>query len=365
MPKRGENIRKRKDGRWEARYVTEDGKRKSIYSKSYSDLKQKLRTDAEEKAPTEPVVKTHENTSFIKICELWLAEKEIKNKRSTIARYRAITYNHLIPYFSDRPISRDNINAFILDKSNTGHLQEKTVYDIVTVLMQIVKYGINMGLLQDFSYVISRPTIHKKELEILTEDEQKKLVNYIKQAVTCENIGILLSLYSGLRIGEICALKWQDIDIHSGTISITRTMQRIPVADENSENRTTIVTDVPKSQKSLRIIPIPEFLKTELERLSKNCPPTAYVLTASETKYTEPRTYQYKFKKTLEQAEIRNINFHALRHTFATRAIEQDIDVKVLSEILGHATINFTLERYVHISLNFKKQNIEKLNVCY
>ncbi len=365
MPKRGENIRKRKDGRWEARYITEDGKRKSIYSKSYSELKQKLRTDTEEKAPTEPTIETNVDTSFIKICELWLKEKEIKNKRSTFARYREIIYKHLIPYFSDCPISRDSINTFIINKSNTENLQEKTVYDIVTVLMQIIKYGVNMGHIQDFNYGISRPTIHKKELEVLTEDEQKKLVNYIKQTVTYENIGILLSLYSGLRIGEICALKWQDIDINSGTISITKTMQRISVADNKSDIKTAVITDTPKSQKSIRTIPIPDFLKTELKRLSKNCLPSAYVLTASETKYTEPRTYQYKFKKYLEQAGIRNINFHALRHTFATRAIEQNIDIKVLSEILGHSTINFTLERYVHISLSFKKQNIEKLNVCY
>lgn len=223
-----------------------------------------------------------------------------------------------------------------------------------------------MEYIQNFNYSISRPTVHKKELEILTEDEQKRLVNAIKSEITYENIGILLSLYSGLRIGEICALQWQDINLQAGTISVTKSMQRISVADTATTGiKTAVIVDTPKSQKSIRTIPIPNFLQSELKKLSKNCSPASYVLTGSENSYTEPRAYQYKFKKYLKQAGIRDINFHALRHTFATRAIEQNIDVKALSEILGHATVNFTLERYVHISFNFKKQNIEKLTVCY
>ena len=231
--------------------------------------------------------------------------------------------------------------------------------------MQIIKYGEKRDLIHDFISDISRPTVHKKELEVLTKEEQEKLVNSIKRHVTCENIGILLSLYAGLRLGEICALQWQDIDVDSGTISVTKTMQRIQRKTECQHGKTVVITDSPKSQNSIRKIPIPNFLREELKRLSAKCSPASYVLTAREDKYIEPRAYQYKFKKYLEKAEIRDINFHALRHTFATRAIEQNIDVKVLSEILGHATVNFTLDRYVHLSFSFKKQNMEKLNICY
>ena len=369
MSKRGENIRKRKDGRWEARTLLSDGKYQSTYAKSYAELKQKLKNDTEDNLKSEFITNITDNVvniPFSQISEQWLKETEIKNKKSTVARYRGIIHKHLIPYFSDTIVSRDNINDFILYKLNTEFLQEKTVYDIVTVLMQIIKYGENRNYIQNFNYRISRPTVHKKELDILTQDEQKKLVNSIKSDINYENVGILLSLYSGLRLGEICALQWQDIDINIGIISVTKTMQRISATDTSRTGvKTEVIIDSPKSQKSIRTIPIPDFLQPELKRLSMNCSPLSYVLTGTESRYTEPRAYQYKFKKYLKQAKIRNINFHALRHTFATRAIEQNIDIKALSEILGHATVNFTLERYVHISFSFKKQNIEKLTVCY
>ncbi len=368
VPKRGENIRKRKDGRWEARILKANGKYQYIYAKTYLEVKQKVKNNTEiknqeieEKQNSLDII----NTSFIHICEQWLKETEIKNKKSTTAKYSRIIQNHIQPYFKSIDINRDNVNTFILKKLNEEKLQEKTVYDIVTVLLQIIKYGEKQGHIHNFKYDIARPTVIKKELEILTENEQERLVNIIRNDITHENIGILLSLYSGMRLGEICALQWGDIDIHSGTISITKAMQRIAVTEINSDIKTIVIIDTPKSQKSIRTIPIPEFLKDELTRLSKYCTPASYVLTANENKYIEPRLYQYKFKKYLKQAGIRNINFHALRHTFATRAVEQNIDIKALSEILGHATVSFTLERYVHISFNFKKQNIEKLKVCY
>ena len=369
MPKRGENIRKRKDGRWEARITTQNGKRKSTYAKSYCELKQKLKaaevSKAEEKIENlEKVISDFQKITFSQVSIKWLNETEIKNKKSTIERYRKIIQKHLIPYFENISVNKESVNLFILKKLNQDKLQAKTVYDIVTVLMQIIKYAENQEYIQNFKYDIARPTVIKKELEILSKNEQEKLVNTVKSAVTPENIGILLSLYAGLRIGEICALQWQDIDLKTGTISVTKTMQRIPTQDKSKNTKTEIIIDTPKSQKSVRKIPIPEFLRTELKKLSKNRKPCEYILTSNE-RYIEPRSYQYKFKKYLKQAQIRDINFHALRHTFATRAVEQKMDIKALSEILGHATINFTLEQYVHISFDFKKQNIEKLIACY
>ena len=262
-------------------------------------------------------------------------------------------------------IERNHINAFVRFKTYQGNLNAKTVQDITCVLIQILKYAEKQSYIKEHSYDISRPQTTIKELEILTSQEQKILINYIKREINQENIGILLSLYTGLRLGEVCALQWQDIDIHEGIIYITKTMQRISTNDNTEKYKTKVIIDTPKSQKSHRRIPIPDFLLLELKKLSKQCSQKAYILTGSESKYTEPRTYQYKFKKYLKNAGIRDINYHALRHTFATRAVEQNIDIKTLSEILGHSTVSFTLDRYVHPSISLKKHNMEKLAVCY
>ncbi len=365
MPKRGENIRKRKDGRWEARIKTENGKSRSIYAKSYSELKTKIQ-ETKEKQQEENIRVFEKETgeqTFSEICKQWLKEAQIRNKKSTLARYREITKKHLIPFFNETDISSESVNTFILYKLNLEKLQPKTVYDIISVLVQITKYAESNNMLTSANFNISRPAVSKKELQILTQSEQKRLVNTVKSNITYENIGILLSLYSGMRLGEICALLWKDIDLKEGTFSITKSMQRISA--ENADTKTMIIIDKPKTQKSIRVIPIPDFLISELKKLSKSCIPEAYVLTGSTEKFIEPRLYQYKFKKYLEQAQIRDINFHALRHTFATRAIESNMDIKATSEILGHATVNFTLERYVHISFEFKKQNMKKLTSCY
>lgn len=363
MPKRGENIRKRKDGRWEARVLTETGKYKSIYAPTYNEVKSKMRTsELKEDKPIKCKI------SFESLCTEWLKEKEIKNKESTIARYNGIINRHLIPYFNHTNLSkidRNNINSFIKYKIHQGKLGEKSIQDITTVLVQILKYAEREKYIQPLIYDFVRPVVPRKDLEVLSKGEQEFLVNKIKQDINRENIGILLSLFAGLRLGEVCALQWQDIDLNEGIISITKTLQRIPVTDNSTENKTKIIIDTPKSIKSIRKIPIPEFLLSELKILSKYSLPKEYILTGKETNYTEPRAYQYRFKRYLEQTGIRDINYHALRHTFATRAVEQNMDIKTLSEILGHSTVSFTLDRYVHPTIEYKKQNIEKLAVCF
>lgn len=363
MAKRGENIRKRKDGRWEARILTDTGKYKSVYAPTYSEVKSKIRT-----TDINEIKLIKSKISFENLCTEWLKEKEIQNKKSTIAQYNGIINRHLIPYFKHTQISkidRSIINTFIKQKTYIGKLSAKTIQDITTVLVQILKYAVRENYILPLSFDFARPMVHKKELEVLSTREQEFLVNKIKQNINRENIGILLSLYAGLRLGEVCALQWQDIDFSAEIISVTKTMQRIPVTDCNSDTKTKIIIDTPKSLNSVRKIPIPDFLLTELITLSKNNQKNDYILTGHENRFTEPRAYQYKFKRILQETGIRDINYHALRHTFATRAVEQNIDIKTLSEILGHSTVSFTLDRYVHPTIVHKKQNIEKLAVCF
>lgn len=375
MAKHGENIRKRKDGRWEARVVVPNSgktKYKSIYAKTYFELKQKIQ------AKQKITEKSHyfKNMDFEQLCLEWLAAKEMKNKQSTLANYQFIITNHILPYFKYMDINslqQDHINYFIREKLQNGRLDKKgglspkTIHEIIQILKQIIHYGEMKGYLSPVNYEIIKPSVQRKEIQVLTETEQIKLVKYIKANIRkdIKGIGILLSLYAGLRLGEICALQWNDIQLDMGIIYITKTIQRIKNTDDKADTKTKIIIDIPKTQNSVRQIPIPDFLLKEIKRWSKNYLANSYVLTGNTEKYIEPRSYQNTFKRYLKETGIRDINFHALRHTFATRAIEQKVDLKSLSDILGHATINFTLERYVHPSFTQKKQNMEKLAVFY
>jgi len=194
--------------------------------------------------------------------------------------------------------------------------------------------------------------------------EQNDLLNYAKENLDHKKLGIIIALYTGIRLGELCALQWQDIDFKEGILSITKTLQRIKDTDSSANSKTKMVIDKPKSQKSVREIPLPTSLVCLLKKHEKNQPSTNYVL-SGKAKYVDPRVYQEKFKQYLKQAEIKENTIHALRHTFATNAVARGFDVKNLSEILGHSSVRFTLEKYVHGSMETKKASMEHYASCY
>ncbi|MFR9000911.1 MAG: site-specific integrase [Anaerobutyricum soehngenii] len=197
-----------------------------------------------------------------------------------------------------------------------------------------------------------------KKLVILSERNQKILSSYLCLHLTYRNLGILICMYTGIRLGEICALTWEDISLTEGSIYIDKTIQR--VQKEHNGKKTMLIIATPKTPSSIRTIPIPNQLLQIIK--SSELPQKGYLLTGSTEKYIEPRTYQYHFKKLLQRCKIPETNFHALRHTFATRCVELGFDIKTLSEILGHSSINITLNRYVHPSFDLKKQNMNKMN---
>jgi integrase len=203
---------------------------------------------------------------------------------------------------------------------------------------------------------VAMPKQNKKELKILTLREQKKLEKYCMNHYDQKYLGIVLSLYTGLRIGELCALTWGNIDLKNRTITVNKTLQRIYI----QKCRTRILIDSPKSNHSIRKIPINDkvyaFLK-EVRRANKS---TDFFLTG-DSRYIEPRSYQYSFSRVLQILHIKDYNFHILRHTFATNCIKVGMDAKSLSEILGHATVNITLNKYVHSSDKIKKKFLQKL----
>lgn len=196
-------------------------------------------------------------------------------------------------------------------------------------------------------------------MRILSTTEQNNLNEYLLKNPENTSLGILLSLYTGLRVGELCALKWEDVSFDDKYIHVHKTMQRIQTLN-GSDAKTVVIISKPKSDCSIRNVPIPDRLLSIMLDYQKA--PDTYILTGMNNLYVEPRTMQYRFKSIIKKAGIAPANFHALRHTFATRCIELGFDIKSLSEILGHASVNITLNRYVHPSMELKQKNMNMLS---
>ncbi|EOS70250.1 hypothetical protein C818_01943 [Lachnospiraceae bacterium MD308] len=373
MSRKGENIYKRKDGRWEGRYMK--GRKESgkaiygyVYAKTYNDAKNKLR----EKQQKISYHISKDNASkqrekFSAVAGSWLEQKRPQFKESTYIKYVNLLKYYILPNLGEVPLSKltaDIIEDFcklMLQKGGRKKegLSSKTVSDILSLMRSILCYASNNGYSVSFdikSIVIKQ---EQKEMQILTKTEQRVLCQYIIEHPTPKNLGILICMFTGIRVGEVCALQCEDISISEKTIHVHQTMQRIQTYS-NTGGRTKIIVTVPKSRCSVRTIPLPDEL-VQLIQISY-FPFSGYFLTGSQTKWIEPRTMQNHFKSISKKCSIREINFHALRHTFATRCVEYGFDVKSLSEILGHASVNITMNRYVHPTMELKRNNMERLS---
>ena len=301
-------------------------------------------------------IKTFREVSF-----LWKEEKRKLVKLSTISAYAIILENHLLDFFGDctKVIEEGLVQNFVYEKLGTG-LSQKTVKDFLIVLKMVYRYGVKRGIMEhrdwDIKYPISQ---ERKSIEVLSLANQRKLISFVSENFTFRNLGIMLCLHSGMRIGEVCALQWKDIDIVQGVIYVRRTIERIYII-ENDVRRTELVISTPKTQNSIREIPLSKELIRLLKPLKKVVNDTFYVLT-NESSPTEPRTYRNYYKSILEKLNIPHLKFHGLRHSFATRCIESQCDYKTVSVILGHANISTTLNLYVHPNFEQKKRCIDKM----
>jgi integrase len=368
MPKRGENIRERKDGRWEARIIAfykENGKPqyKSIYATSYKEVRA-MKKDYDIQKDKNTSKETLNPKNINAICDEWLDRNEIKIKASTYATYHRTVYNHIIPYFQNteiKDITNNAVQKFINNKYLNGNgLSAKTVHDITTVLLQIIKHAEKEKYISNFDYDVCLPKLFIQDFKILSTIEEQRLNYYLKNNMTPINFGVILAKETGLRIGELCALQLSDLDLENGTITINKTMQRIKNFEPNAKTKTKIVITEPKSKKSVRIIPLPASIIPIAKKLYKDNNSDVYLLTGT-PKYIEPRILQKKFKDLMEALNIKDISVHSLRHNFASRAVENGFDVKSLSEILGHATVRFTLEKYVHSSVELKRTHMNEM----
>ena len=361
MSKRGENIYQRKDGLWEARYVKEidlSGKKKygSVYARSYREVKAKRQTLLMNLFIYQKPDLTKSFT-ISTLIEEWLCINQNRIKPSTYQRYLGFYKNHIqsiIGHLQTVHISPTVIYEFAVNRLNAG-LSRQTVNSILIFLHSCFKYGhrqYNLPL-PEFQYF----SCYQKEMRVFSQDEQNKLVSYLNENIDIYKFGVLLTLYTGIRIGELCALKWEDIE--NDCIHIRHTMLRLK---KESGVGTEIIVGSPKTRKSQRIIPLPSMLLDRIEQFRNCYDNQTYILGTDNLPITEPRVMQYKFKQYLKDIGIEGATFHTLRHTFATRCVECDFDIKSLSEILGHSNVQTTLNRYVHSSLNQKRIQMEKLN---
>lgn len=373
MARKGENIYKRKDNRWEARVAagyTPDGKRKyhSIYGKTYKEAKDKkkdylLTHTFEEKKSYEFYLAA---VPFEICIKEWLERQKDQVKSSTYSTYVRIAEAQLLPELGPLLLNRINqtiIKDFLVKKEKNGRcdgkggLSSKTISDIIVILNSIFDYACKQYQYPNPIKDLKRTFRAKNNMEPLNESECKLLTHYLVSNIGPESAGVLSSLYMGLRLGEVCALKWENIDLDNCVFKIRHTLYRI-LSDEYSK-KTELALSSPKTESSVRDVPIPQFMLPFLEALA--CEPECYLLTGH-TSCIEPRTYQNHFKKVLKDCGMRNIPYHCLRHTFATNCVILDFDVKTLSEILGHANTTITLDRYVHSSLHQKQKQMIKIS---
>ncbi len=360
MSRRGESIYHRKDGLWEARYVKcvdEFGKKKygSVYAHSYKEAKEK-RLDVVSQITLISQAASKRSITLSSLVQEWLYVNQTRIKLSTYQKYTNFLKNHILNQIGRYQIiylSPVVLKQYTDNKLQSG-LSPATINGILVFIHTCLKYGNRQYGLPVIDIIYLKQT--KKEMRVLSLEEQRKLTNYLLCDIDIYKLGVLVALYTGIRIGELCALKWNDIE--NGVIYINKTLQRL---QQSNNTHTELVIGEPKSSSSIRKIPLPIYISEIVEdfRMNDEC----NFMNRLYHPVIEPRVLQYQFKKQLKICNIKEANFHALRHTFATRCIEANVDVKTLSELLGHSDVSVTLNKYVHSSFEQKQLSINKLRL--
>ena len=303
------------------------------------------------------------NMTIKSLGEQWLEDKKLTVKPSTYANYSRLLNDHIIPALGNlkyESLDKSDINKYISKlaesgrKDGKGGLSVSMTRDIIKALRAIAKFAQLEYGLKNICDGITVPKIKKAESKTLTDNERKRLEKYLIDNICLCNVSILLCLYTGLRIGELCGLQWKDIDFRRGCLTVCKTVQRISLGN----GKTVISIDTPKTDSSARVVYIPLFIIEMLKKFRQK--PDIFILSGRE-KPTEPRTLQHKFKKILAVCKISDISFHALRHTYATMCVEKQFDIKTLSELLGHSDVKITLNTYVHSSEKLKRKYVNRL----
>ena len=382
MARHGENIRKRIDGRWEGRYKAYDENRakyiyRSVYGRNYKETKEKLfmarygaachdiekkAAAAEAEADSRKIADKNDSAAlFSQAAGEWLAELSRRCKYSTYIKYDTVYRTHLADIVGSCQLSdgtAQELREKIFDHLSEEGLSESLQKSVICVANQIIAFA-NRHYLAGIPPVERPPAkVKKNTVGTFSRAEQAMLLDCIYERTDKFMTAVLLCLYTGLRLGELCALRWSDIDFQGKALTVNRTVQRIAAPDNAA--RTILLETNPKSESSKRTIPLTSGLLGILSRFKTEEP---YVFGGE--KPLDPRTMQYRFKKILKEAGVGGRTFHTLRHTFATNCVENGMDVKALSELLGHSDVKITLNRYVHPTMDSKRKQIGALSDYY
>lgn len=356
---KGLNIYKRKDGRFEGRITTEiiDGKRKfkAFFGKTEEDVMRKMKKF--KASLTQP---TEKRLTLSSVFTEWFRFISYRVKDSTLANYLLKADKHILPAFGKQniaEITQTSIYQFIHDKQNSG-LSNRYITDILILMKSVFKYAARTYHVINPMEDIVMPKKQRAEIRLLTETEEQKLMQIVMSNQNLTTLGIVLAKLTGLRIGELCALQWEDVDLEKRILTVKKTIQRIQVKD--GSQKTKLVITEPKSETSKRSIPIPECIIGFLRKFQGKA--DEYMLSGTE-KPIEPRTMQYRFATILKNGNLPSVHFHALRHMFASKCVKLGFDIKSLSEILGHSGVEITLNRYVHSSFEQKSEFMNRLKM--
>lgn len=370
MARKGENIYLRKDGRWEGRYIKGrkmNGKAIfcSIYGKQYGEVKKKLILIKAQLCQETPAVKTYGDGTLREWGDFWLeAMARPHIKQSTWEGYGRILKNHIYPGLGDvklTELSREKIQELVNRLQNT--MAPSTLQGVCRLLKTLLQAAAAAKLIvQNPYWEIRTPKARKTPPRVLTKKEQILLEKKIDET---QELEYLLCLYTGLRVGELCALKWEDVDFENESIQIRHSVQRVTA--EGGGKKTKLVLNTPKTESSLREIPLPGFLLNCLREKSGRANPESreFLFPGRGGSCRDPRTMQQRLGRIMRELEIPGVHMHTLRHTFATRCLEQNMGIEILSELLGHSSPQITLKYYAHCTREKKRQsmaNIERLS---